>query len=133
MQFVESVFPYNSSPTEPSSLSFPVSDWIPPLITVSSTPQQQLTFSAPSPQRLADVSPAMDSSPHPSSSPSSTAEALPSITSSQQTMPQVLSPSSHINPLLPHPLLASQPPPPSPPQNPQHPMITTSSPLTFNW
>jgi hypothetical protein len=48
VQFVESVFPYNSSSTTPSISSSYVSDWDPPIITVSSTPQQQLALSAPS-------------------------------------------------------------------------------------
>jgi len=77
VQFVESVFPYNSSSTAPSISSSYVSDWVPPIITVSSTPQQQLALSAPSQHRHADVSPSMGSSLCPLSSSSCTAEALP--------------------------------------------------------
>lgn len=48
IQFVESVFLYTSSFTAPSISSYYVSDWVPPIIIVSSTPQQQLALSAPS-------------------------------------------------------------------------------------
>jgi len=114
VQFVESVFPYNSYPTAPSNLPSPVSDWVPSLISVSSPPPQQLALSAPSSQRHADVSPSMVSS----SCPSTTVGAIPSIIST----PQVSTSSSQLHPPLQAPSLPVQPPP----QHSQHPMITRS-------
>jgi len=127
VQFVESVFLYTSSSTAPSISSSYVSDWVPPIIIVSSTPQQQLALPAPSQHRHVDVSSSMGSSLYPLSSSSCTAKALPNtIISSSQSLSQVLLSSSSLNPILPTPPLTSQAPPPPTQTNSHHPMVTRS-------